>query len=297
MDERKIQWDLLQPILKPYEKLFDIVRIIDPMKKNIFLWKDDKDLSESIACNSLWSKCQVCDNCIVIKTLNEKKTFTKIQYNANKMYLIFTTFLEINNETLILELLKDVTDNLIFETVDIQDGNEVRNITQDLNALLLRDILTNLYNRRYINQMLPYEISKSFNKNYPISIAMVDIDNFKKINDTYGHNFGDKVIKRFGQVLKRYTRDEQDWVARYGGDEFLIFLHNADSKKAYRILERMRRAVERMSIRVNDEKINITGSFGGYTLKESELNALDYIKYADDRLYEAKNKGRNKVII
>lgn len=294
--KHKIVSDAIKGSIQPYEGIFDVVRIVDPIKKNIISFKEHDEIPDNATCYSLWLNNEMCEECITIKALKENNTFTKIQHNADKLYLMVAAPIEINGEILALELLKDITNNMVFETVTQEQGHEVRNLTQDLNEILVKDHLTDSYNRRYIDQMLPIEISKSVENKYPISVAMIDIDNFKYVNDTYGHDFGDKVIKKFAQTLKKYIRDDVDWIARYGGDEFLVFLNNVDNKKAYKILERMRKAVEKIIMRTKDEKVKVTGSFGVYTNRDAEITASDLIKCADNNLYEAKNLGRNKVV-
>ncbi|MVX67246.1 diguanylate cyclase [Clostridium chromiireducens] len=294
--KHKIVSDAIKERIQLYEGIFDVVRIVDPIKKTIISCKEHDEIPDNATCYSLWLNNEMCENCITIKALKEKSTFTKIQHNGDKLFLMVAAPIEINGEIFALELLKDITNNMVFETVTQGEGHEVRNLTQDLNEILVKDALTDLYNRRYIDQMLPIEISKSIENKYPISVAMIDIDNFKGINDTYGHDFGDKVLKKFTQTLKKYIRDDVDWIARYGGDEFLVFLNNVDNKKAYKILERMRKAIEKIIMRIKGEKVQVTGSFGVYTNRDTEITASDLIKCADNNLYEAKNLGRNKVV-
>lgn len=247
-----------------------------------------------MACYSSWLDGNECKDCIIIKALNHKKTFVKIQNNADRMFLMSAVPLELNGDIFALELIKDITDNLVFETVYQCEGHELRNIVQDLNTLIMKDTLTSLYNRRYIDRTLPEEIARCNDKN-PLSIAMIDVDHFKSINDTYGHNAGDIIIKKLGQILSNSIRNDTDWAARYGGDEFLICLPNTDNKKAYKVLERIRKNVEKINIKIENIKIKVTVSGGLYTLNNNILAPVDLIKYADDKLYNAKEQGRNRI--
>ena len=293
---KSVESDKIKQIIEPYEKIFDIVQIVEPISKTRTVFKADKLLLEKAACYSLWNIDEACENCIGEKALAEQSTFVKIQYNMEKMYLILAAPIYIDGQTLVIEVLKDITHNLIFETIDQEHGHEVRNITSNLNGLLLKDSLTNLYNRRYITQMLPSEIiSSNENKDY-ITIVMTDIDKFKYINDTYGHHAGDVVLKTFAEIVTKFIRKDVDWAARYGGDEFLIFLRSADSKTADIIVERIRKAVENTVIKVEGAAVKITASFGIITVKNTGLKAVDLIKCADGRLYQAKKQGRNKVV-
>ncbi|WP_273091808.1 GGDEF domain-containing protein [Clostridium thermopalmarium] len=280
--------------VKAYERIFDTVRVVDPVTKKATIYKDGKDIYDNMACYSSWLDGNECKDCIIIKALNHKKTFVKIQNNADKMFLMSAVPLELNGDIFALELIKDITDNLVFETVYQCEGHELRNIVQDLNTLIMKDTLTSLYNRRYIDRTLPEEIARCNDKN-PLSIAMIDVDHFKSINDTYGHNAGDIIIKKLGQILSNSIRNDTDWAARYGGDEFLICLPNTDNKKAYKVLERIRKNVEKINIKIENIKIKVTVSGGLYTLNNNILAPVDLIKYADDKLYNAKEQGRNRI--
>lgn len=288
--------DKLEQQMKSYEVIFDIVRIVDPTKKKIIGYKDHDVVIDVVPCYSLWADNMECKNCISMKALNDQKTYIKIQHTADKMFLMFATPLNVNGGALVLELIKEITDDFVFETVVQGEGNELRNIVEDLNTIILKDALTGLYNKRYIQQMLPEEISRSTNKN-PLTIAMIDIDHFKDINDTYGHPVGDKVLKKLAHVLLKLIRDDKDWAARYGGEEFLLCLPNTNSLKAYKIIERIRKAIEKTNIKIEGEKIKITSSFGLYTVYDDKLTAAEIIKNADSNLYQAKNQGRNQVVL
>lgn len=288
------KYESLRQQVKAYERIFDTVRVVDPVTKKVIVYKDGKDIYDNMACYSSWLDGNECKDCIIIKALNHKKTFVKIQNNADRMFLMSAVPLELNGDIFALELIKDITDNLVFETVYQCEGHELRNIVQDLNTLIMKDTLTSLYNRRYIDRTLPEEIARCNDKN-PLSIAMIDVDHFKSINDTYGHNAGDIIIKKLGQILSNSIRNDTDWAARYGGDEFLICLPNTDNKKAYKVLERIRKNVEKINIKIENIKIKVTVSGGLYTLNNNILAPVDLIKYADDKLYNAKEQGRNRI--
>ena len=129
---------------------------------------------------------------------------------------------------------------------------------------------------------------------------MGDIDHFKKINDTYGHQMGDYVLKKIGTCLKESIRRELDWVARYGGEEFLIVLPETDISGSCCVAKRFRETIENMKIKFKGKQVNITASFGVSSFEPSDnfhkVTAEMMIKDADKFLYEAKNGGRNRVV-
>jgi diguanylate cyclase (GGDEF)-like protein len=159
------------------------------------------------------------------------------------------------------------------------------------------DTLTNLFNRRHFNECLNTETQNAFEKGVNLSIMMVDIDHFKRVNDTFGHDAGDKVLREIASLLKNSVR-KHDTVARYGGEEFVLILPGAPLDPTAMIAERIRRLVESTSFDVGKTRIHITISlnishFPTHHAKSKE----ELLKMADLSLYEAKKGGRNKVCI
>ena len=156
------------------------------------------------------------------------------------------------------------------------------------------DALTTLPNRRVMNEhltMLAYTYERT---NSPFVIAIADIDFFKKINDTYGHEAGDFVLKSLAQIFKE-TMAGKGRVARWGGEEFLFVFENASGAQARNVLEIMRIGIEQNPFRFKDEEIHITLTFGveDYSLVDG-VEAT--ISKADTKLYQGKTTGRNKVV-
>ncbi len=157
------------------------------------------------------------------------------------------------------------------------------------------DGLTELYNHRYFQDTLKNTIEIAKRYEQPFSLIITDIDFFKKINDTYGHQAGDAILKQVAQVLKRNSRST-DVVCRYGGEEMSIILPNTNAEEATFNAERLRKAVEEKEFQVNSsETTNITISIGVATFPDNAEEAQDLIEFADKGLYIAKENGRNKV--
>ncbi len=171
-------------------------------------------------------------------------------------------------------------------------------LLDSLNKMASVDTLTNLYNRRYLEKYLEEKIVTSKENNLELSVIMIDIDFFKRFNDTYGHDAGDYVLMHFADTLKFNVRDG-DVVARYGGEEFVVVLPNTGLRGAYRVAEKLRRKVEEMNLTAinNEEPPNITCSLGisCYPLHGNNMDKL--IQSADKALYQAKNTGRNRTCI
>ncbi|MBW2449643.1 MAG: sensor domain-containing diguanylate cyclase [Deltaproteobacteria bacterium] len=171
---------------------------------------------------------------------------------------------------------------------------------REIKLLSRIDSLTGCYNRGYLNELLPREITRALRYKRPLSLAMCDIDKFKKINDTYGHQCGDEVLKKLVLRISAVIRADTDWLARYGGEEFLIVLPETQLGNASGLAERLRRNIAKTSIETQENKISITASFGvtGFNSSNPPKNITPeaLIHMADKYLYAAKNQGRNKVI-
>lgn len=165
----------------------------------------------------------------------------------------------------------------------------------------IMDPLMGIFNRRHLSRILDAEFSKAERYGHPLSVLMLDIDFFKKVNDTYGHDIGDKVLKNLGTLILELVR-ESDYVARYGGEEIMIVCPLIDAKHAVELAERLRQKIEDCTIVPEDAEkgiteVCITVSIGVSEYTPEVSSAEDLVKRADIALYRAKNEGRNRVFL
>jgi len=173
--------------------------------------------------------------------------------------------------------------------------NNIRlyNITKELS---IKDSLTGLYNRRIIYEYLEKEIAKNRRSNTPFSIVLIDLDDFKKINDNYGHLVGDKVLREISLLLKTKVRGT-DIVGRFGGEEFIIILPETSKKQAFLIAKRIKRNVsEHLIYLEHGKKISITASFGIAGCPKDAITLNGLLNIADKRLYKAKTLGKDFIV-
>ncbi len=176
----------------------------------------------------------------------------------------------------------------------------LKNANEEIRLLSISDPLTGCYNRSYLNERFPQELRRAQRYSHPLSVVLADIDHFKNVNDSYGHQAGDEVLKIFAHCIDNQIRKKVDWVVRYGGEEFLIVLPETTCEGAHSIADRLRIAVSKKRIQVNGNHINITASFGGATAKFSmrciqDIDMDKLIYRADEQLYRSKGDGRNRV--
>jgi diguanylate cyclase (GGDEF)-like protein len=191
--------------------------------------------------------------------------------------------------------------DLYFMILNIQNiviwiGNELLYLnTKFIKLEMSIDPLTGAFNRRSFEAIIQKLLEISQITNAPITLAMADLDYFKKINDTFGHLAGDEALKHFVNIIKRNLR-KSDYVFRIGGEEFLILLPNIKLKDAVEVIERIRKDLEESPLHCDGKEIKITASFG---LAEVDKNKYinEIINETDEKLYKAKELGRNKVVV
>jgi diguanylate cyclase (GGDEF)-like protein len=160
------------------------------------------------------------------------------------------------------------------------------------------DGLTGLFVRRYFDARIEEEIERSRRYGTPFSVIMLDVDDFKKLNDTYGHLVGDRVLRAIANVIKAQMRGV-DTAARYGGEEMAVILPRTEMVGAYNLAERIREAIAELRITTDDEpprSLGVTASLGISAYPESKAHdGVDLVRRADKALYRAKKTGKNRV--
>lgn len=190
--------------------------------------------------------------------------------------------------TLACIVIANLTEGLRVNQFEIV--SELNNTNRQLKLLSQQDHLTGLLNRRAVDAILQKELSRSERFDRPLSLLMIDIDNFKHINDAYGHVYGDKMLKDVANSVKMHVRDV-DHVGRIGGDEFVVMLVETDHNYAIQVAERMRQEVCKLLSNHADENVSISI---GHAVSEGE-SYIALIEKADRALYRAKKAGKNKV--
>jgi len=186
---------------------------------------------------------------------------------------------------------------IIYDVTDIavnKLGLKVAN--EELGILSRTDMLTKLYNRGYWEERLLHEFSLHKRNKQAVSLVMFDIDHFKKVNDTYGHQAGDEVIRVTSKLLIDCKR-ETDIAGRYGGEEFAVILLDSTAQNALLFTERLRKRIEESRVSVGSDSIKFTVSLGISDLTEKTQDYEEWLKQSDMALYRAKESGRNQSVI
>ncbi len=268
--------------------IFMIQRVVDPQNKKIIDFENNIKINENHKCFDFWNNGSACSNCISMRALNENSSFSKIEHLNENLYMIIASPININGETYVVELIKDVTNDTMFSMFNNKTIEDLREEIHRLNMIAVTDELTNIFNRRYLDENLPVALRSLSNSDFSLSLIMLDIDSFKLINDTYGHLCGDYVIKEIAHLIDTYVKTFNGWTCRYGGDEFIAVIENISKEKTYEIIDLLKNTIDSTPLIYNNNIIKITCSFGVSYLNKNNLSIDDELNLVDNRLYKAK---------
>ncbi len=279
--------DELKGHLDFFQSMYDAVRLVDPVAKSVLEYRGNERFYIDEVCFNYWNNGKICDNCISIRAYTDRQCYMKLEQTPDAIMMVTALFIENDHGPAVLELLKNATETMLFGDGVYAQGRMMTDVVVELNDLIIKDELSGLYNRRYVDERLPVDIIKSTFSNLPLSLAFLDVDGLKKINDLCGHAAGDKFLACAAEAMSRCIRSGTDWVARYGGDEFIVCLNNTSYEDAVKILERIYTKISEIKIPGNEE---ITGSisYGIYTMHHEQLTSEALIALADKRMYQAK---------
>lgn len=285
-----------------FKNFYDEIRVVDPINNKVFSDEFNSKINDNLNkkecstsnCYDVWGKKSMCSTCISKKAYLKNDTFMKLEYNQKNIFLVLASPIEIEERKYVVEILKDITNN--GEIVEGTGETDYLDLTiKTMGENLVKDYLTGVYNKRYIDQRFSKEANRNLKESIPTTVIMTDIDSFKRVNDTYGHLIGDKILRDFAKVLNNNIRENSDWIGRYGGEEFIIVLNNTNMKNGVKVAEKLRKIIEKMSFDYDEISVKITASFGVCEVSEKE-DPFDIIKNADEKLYMAKMAGRNKTV-
>lgn len=210
-----------------------------------------------------------------------------IKSSVNALYFIVTIGAFIILETMVRRR--------YLQQIDRQ-SRQLAESEARLRELSIRDPLTGLFNRRYLEEMFTLAIKRATRKQFPIGVIMVDIDHFKRFNDTHGHAAGDAVLSEVGKCLQSHVR-ASDVACRYGGEEFLILLPEASLATAQTRAEKMRQAISRIQVQFAETPEGVTVSLGVAIFPEHGATIDAIVHAADAAMYRAKRDGRDRVAV
>ncbi len=280
-----------------YDNLFDIVRLVDAQSGKVVEWSGNGAVETDVNCVDVLGSSERCKNCTSLRALYANEQVVKLEFAGGAVLLIISAPVVLDGRHLVAELVKDITASMTVDHKDPNREHEVAGIIDSFNRLAITDVQTGLMNRRFIDERLPNVLLGSKLLGQPVAVAFLDIDHFKAINDTYGHQAGDHILRELGGMLRGHIRREADFAARYGGEEFLLCFPGIPLAICRKLCEEIRTEVQNTPFHYEGATLHVTVSIGvAETGELAEQNQQALVALADKRMYEAKMSGRNRVV-
>lgn len=262
--------------MESLREVFQVVRLVDgkmlmDREKRI----NAGDLSETCQCYTFWKKDKECKNCSSLLALKEQTQKIKFEFQDSQVFQVISRYVEIDGRPYVMEMIQNLDESI---QIDQEGYEKLISKLSGYNEKLYTDVLTGIYNRRFFEE----EIKKMEDE---AGIAVIDLDDFKLHNDTYGHSAGDAALITTANIIKKYIR-KTDILIRYGGDEFLLIL---PSIKKHIFEDKLKLIQEKIHDAVvpNYEKMQLSVSIGGAIFREGNIE--DAVASADRQMYIAKN--------
>ena len=269
---------------------FKFVRIVDPAERSVYELKTCLKTDE--VCHEIWDRCERCENCTSCRAMQTHKMAFKLDIKDKQTYLVISKYITIEGRPMIMELISGEPDDLF---IDSSGDDEVSCLINKYNKLIITDPLTDTYNRRFLDEHFVTSLSCCADNSIPLDIVILDVDDFKKINDTYGHSAGDAVLKDVAAYWRLHfdsrEKDRERLVIRYGGDEFIIAARGPSLDEFTGEVMDAYREMRKNSISDGMRKVPFTMTFGiaGSSELGDDFTWDRLFELADRRLYENKS--------
>ena len=279
----------ISQVIEQNSQLFDVVRLVDPISMTVYRIEDGKLVGQPGGCYNVWHKSDRCENCVSSRCLMDHARYSKFEFIDHDIYHVVAQPIAVDGRKFVLEVVTESDDNVLLTAFG---NNDFVNRITEYNHKVYTDELTGLSNRRYLNERLELMATRAAHDGASLAVIMIDIDDFKDINDLRGHLAGDEALRRVGDTLAQGFRpDNEDILARYGGDEFFCALWDIERDD----LDARLKAVQQIA---DESGLGVTMSMGAlFEPVARETSAEDLIKSADRIMYGIKAAGKNNYAI
>ena len=272
----------------------DAVRIVDPVTQQV-MSADGGEIVGPVCCG-LWGREERCENCTSMRALRTKDFSYKMEVCNGRTYWVFSRFLRVNGRPYVVEIVNDVTDKFL---VTDENSERTQQIIEQHNHARVSDALTSAYNRRFLEEHIVPSLEECRQKGITVNLAIMDMDDFKQVNDTYGHQAGDAVLMDVAgfwrQQFNSRVKCRERMLVRFGGDEMLIVTCGMELEDFRLQLQRGYSQMRKVSYYKDIEPIPFSISFGVASSTEmlQDWSWEDLLRKADSRMYARKRKRGN----
>lgn len=277
------------------KQFFDFYRLVDVADYEVFRLERGAPHGIGERCYDIWQQGKVCENCTSCIAAREKKQTIKMESVGGQIFLIVSQPVCVAGRELVLELAKQVTEHLMLSDQDAGGNVRAADYISKINALTVRDSFTGLYNRRFAQDELTRLLQRR-NPGDALTIALLDIDKFKHINDTYGHLKGDEVILTVAAALTDCAQRSSGWACRIGGDEFLLAFPDCSADAASAWVRGLCQDVKDRAFSEGGSTFFVTLSAGMASFEPSMQGWRELYEAADRDMYRIKKERHTDAV-
>ncbi|WP_418223312.1 diguanylate cyclase domain-containing protein [Clostridium isatidis] len=283
------EFELVVDKIKAFDKMYDSMRIVDPIKKEVLEIKEGELRKVKSFCYKIWYNDYVCENCISSRACISNEIVVKVDLSGNKILMMVAIPIKIYGKNLSLELFKDITMSFLIENRDKNNDRSLFDLIKNMNQVAVKDKVTGLYSKKYIYERLPADIIKASIENQQISIIFLDLDFYKSNNNNLDDI--DYILKELADNLNKIM-NIASWAARYEEDKLLIVIPNAGTYESDNIesvqlfIEGLIENILKNKYFISNKEIELNPSYGIYNIPKGneELNVEEIIKRARKNL-------------
>ncbi|MDO4502531.1 MAG: GGDEF domain-containing protein [Coriobacteriia bacterium] len=276
--------DQIEYLIEHTSKLFDVVRLVDPITMTTYAVERGHIRATDNSCCHVWNKCDRCENCISARCFMEHVRYSKFEFVDHDIYHVVAQPVLVDGEEYVLEVVTKIHDHVLLSAIG---ENEFIDRISSYNGVMYTDEVTGLANRHFLDERLELLEDRSAHDGTPLSVIMVDVDDFKEINDRLGHTKGDAALAKAASALRRVLRpSSEDTLARYGGDEFVAVIQGLSRAE----LEERLGSLEAIPL---EDGLEVTFSVGAFHQEQAQImDPKDLIDRADRVMYDVKQAGK-----
>lgn len=285
----------LQTEIEVLERVFDEVVIVDPMDRAEYEICDTRMIKSGRCGHNNFCSAKVQGQCLCQQAMEANTSKSILSFKGNELFMVITEGFRYKNRQLVMVLSKRVDKQISFAS---STDTEIVDKISEVASTIVKDKLTRVYNRQFLSDKKVLFECTCEKEGKTFNIACIDIDKFKNFNDTYGHEFGDRVLVSVADRMKEICSEMNEcYIIRFGGDEFIIIqLGETPDKFAYN-MGKLTELIKNTTVKMGTHQAGVAISVGtAEMIKDSADSYEELYEIADERLYKAKNAGRNRVI-
>lgn len=276
--------------------LYDVVRIVDPEARKVTEHRGEGAPTDLEPCHGFWNEDTSCKDCLAARAFRERRMMIRMEFTYGRIYMNTAVPVALEGRQVVVELLKNITESMVLPTGKKPDAQDAVQMLEQMNQRAFHDEETGAFNRRYIDGQLPGELERAKENRTPVSMILVGLDDMDGMAATYGQAMVDAVVRSTGEMLHNSMRSEQDWVARYSKDRFLILMRRTAKDAVALVAERLRARIERMEFLYQGVPVPATASLAVHTEDPVNPSFEPVLQKLEKKLYTAGLGIRNRVI-